>query len=77
MKTAIVNLGTIVSGDLRAPVVAGDSIIMADGLIVSVGTASAAAVDACDVVIESKLRGWVEASRDGFGKHRMDENGPR
>jgi len=53
MKTAIVNLGSIVSGDLNAPMVAGDSIIMADGLIVSVGTASAAAVEACDVVIDA------------------------
>ncbi|QDM25928.1 amidohydrolase family protein [Tardiphaga sp. vice304] len=53
MKTAIVNLGAIVSGDLNAPTVAGDSIIMADGVIVSVGTASTAAVDACDVVIDA------------------------
>ncbi|WP_295850467.1 amidohydrolase family protein [Tardiphaga sp.] len=53
MKTAIVNLGSIVSGDLNAPMVSGDSIVMADGLIVSVGTASAAAVDACDVVIDA------------------------
>lgn len=53
MKTAIVNLGAIVSGDLEAPMVAGDAIIMSDGLIVSVGTASAAAVDACDVVIDA------------------------
>lgn len=53
MKTAIINLGSIISGDLNAPMVAGDSIIMADGLIVSVGTASVAAVDACDVVIDA------------------------
>jgi enamidase len=53
MKTAIVNLGSIVSGDLDAPVVAGDSIILSDGLIVSVGTASSAAVDSCDVVIDA------------------------
>jgi enamidase len=53
MKTAIVNLASIVSGDLNSPVVAGDTIIMADGLIVSVGTASAASVDACDVVIDA------------------------
>jgi enamidase len=31
MKTAIVNLGTIVSGDWRDPLVKGDSILMADG----------------------------------------------
>lgn len=53
MKTAIVNLGTIVSGDWRNPRVAGDTILMADGKIVSVGTAAAAAVSACDVVIDA------------------------
>ncbi|MEH2472548.1 enamidase [Nitrobacteraceae bacterium AZCC 2161] len=53
MKTAIVNIASIISGDLNAPVVAGDTIIMADGLIVSAGTASAAAVDACDIVIDA------------------------
>lgn len=53
MKTAIVNLGTIVSGDWREPFAAGDTILMAEGRIVSVGTASAAAVEACDVVIDA------------------------
>jgi enamidase len=53
MKTAIVNLKTIVTGDWRQPLVAGDTIVMADGKIVSVGTASAAAVEACDVVIDA------------------------
>ncbi len=53
MKTAIVNLGSIVTGDWRDPFAAGDSIIMADGRIVSVGTASANAVSACDVVIDA------------------------
>ncbi|HTY70019.1 MAG TPA: amidohydrolase family protein [Alphaproteobacteria bacterium] len=53
MKTAIVNLGTIVTGDWRKPFAAGDAIVMAEGKIVSVGTASAAAVEACDVVIDA------------------------
>jgi enamidase len=53
MKTAIVNLGTIVTGDWRNPFAAGDTIVMADGKIVSVGTASTAAVEACDVVIDA------------------------
>ncbi|HEV2508435.1 amidohydrolase family protein [Bosea sp. (in: a-proteobacteria)] len=53
MRTAIVNLGTIVSGDLAAPIVPGDTIVTADGLIESVGTASAAAVANCDVVIDA------------------------
>ena len=53
MKTAIVNLGTIVNGDWRNPLTDGDSIVMDDGKIVSVGTASADAVSACDVVIDA------------------------
>ena len=40
MKTAIVNLGTIVSGDWRDPFAKGDSILMENGKIVSVGSAS-------------------------------------
>ncbi|MBP7566672.1 MAG: amidohydrolase family protein [Burkholderiaceae bacterium] len=53
MKTAIVNLGTIVTGDWREPFATGDTIVMHDGKIVSVGTASADAVSACDVVIDA------------------------
>jgi enamidase len=53
MKTAIVNLGTIVTGDLARPVRGGDSIIMADGKITAIGTVSAADVEACDVVIDA------------------------
>jgi enamidase len=53
MKTAIVNLGSIVSGDLDALVVKGDSIILSDGLIASVGTASSSGVDSCDVIIDA------------------------
>ena len=53
MKTAIVNLGSIVTGDWRDPFAAGDSILMADGRIVVVGHASAAEVAACDVVIDA------------------------
>ena len=53
MRTAIVNLGGIVSGDLVSPQVNGDAIVMANGLIDSVGTASSAAVAACDVVIDA------------------------
>lgn len=52
MKTAIVNLGTIVTGDWRDPF-AGDSIVMEDGKIVTVGTASADQVSSCDVVIDA------------------------
>jgi len=53
VKTAIVNLGTIVTGDWRDAFVSGDSIVMEDGKIVQVGMASAAAVSACDVVIDA------------------------
>ena len=53
MKTAIVNLGTIISGDWREPHVRGDSILMEGGLITAVGTVSADAVAKCDVVIDA------------------------
>jgi enamidase len=53
MRTAIVNIGTIVSGDWKAPLLPGDTIVMADGKIESVGTAGAAAVERCDVVIDA------------------------
>src|SRR5437764_12696507 len=53
MKLAIVNLGTIVSGDWRAPFVAADTILMEGERIVAVGTASAAAVESADVVIDA------------------------
>ena len=53
MKTAIVNLGGIVTGNLSAPRSDGDTIIMANGIIETVGTASSAAVDGCDVVIDA------------------------
>ena len=53
MKTAIVNLGGIVSGDWRDPCVKGDSILMQDGLLSAVGSVSAADVGAADVVIDA------------------------
>jgi enamidase len=53
MKVAIVNLGTIVTGDWREPYVAGDTILTQDGRITSIGTASSAEVEACDVVIDA------------------------
>jgi enamidase len=53
MRTAIVNIGTIVSGDCGAPLLTGDTIVMADGRIESVGTASAATSESCDVVIDA------------------------
>jgi enamidase len=53
VKTAIVNAGTIVSGDWQKPFAAGDTVVMDQGRITSVGTANAAAVEACDVVIDA------------------------
>jgi enamidase len=51
MKTAIVNIGTIVSGDWRIPFVEGDTILCADGLIAEVG--SGIDVGEADVVIDA------------------------
>ena len=53
MKTAIVNIGSIVTGDWREPEANGDAIVMGNGKIKVVGTASAEAVSACDVVIDA------------------------
>ena len=53
MKVAIVNLGQIVTGDWRNPFAKGDAIICDGERIASVGTASAQAVDAADVVIDA------------------------
>lgn len=53
MKTAIVNIGTIVTGDLARPFTGGDSIVMADGKITAVGTVSASEIETCDVVIDA------------------------
>ncbi|MFH0299592.1 amidohydrolase family protein [Bradyrhizobium sp. 31Argb] len=53
MRTAIVNIGTIVTGDLSIPFAKGDGILINDGKIVEIGTLSADAVAACDVVIDA------------------------
>jgi enamidase len=53
MKTAIVNLKTIVTGDWREPIARGDSILMDGGRIAEVGTVSAAAVESCEVVLDA------------------------
>ncbi|MDI4233952.1 amidohydrolase family protein [Bradyrhizobium sp. Arg237L] len=53
MRTAIVNIGTIVTGDLAIPFAKGDGILINDGKIVEIGTLSADAVAACDVVIDA------------------------
>ena len=53
MKIAITNLGEIVSGDWHDPLTRGDTIITDGETIASVGTASAAFVEAADVVIDA------------------------
>ena len=53
MRVAIVNIGTIVSGDLDAPLASGDTIVTDGDRILRVGAASAAEVEACDVVIDA------------------------
>src|SRR5690349_16721755 len=53
MKTAIVNLGKIVSGDWRNPFANGDSIVTDGGTIRHVGTADSALLAQCDVVIDA------------------------
>ena len=53
MRTAIVNLGCIVSGDWREPFVTGDSILMEGGKIVKIGTLSGDESRTCDVVIDA------------------------
>jgi len=53
VKIAIVNLGQIVSGDWRAPLAAGDTIVSEGERITLVGTAAAAAVESADVVIDA------------------------
>jgi len=53
MRTAIVNLGAILTGDLSAPLRGGDTILMSDGVITSVGPGLAAEIEKCDVVIDA------------------------
>jgi len=53
MRTAVVNLGRIVSGDWRAPFVEGDAILMDEGRIVAAGAVNDAELQSCDVVIDA------------------------
>ncbi len=54
MKVAITNIGTIFSGSWRTPFISGDTIVTEGGTISAVGTASAAQVEACDIIIDAK-----------------------
>ena len=53
MRTAIVNLGRIVSGDWRDPFVEGDAILMDGGRIAQVGQLADSDLQSCDVVIDA------------------------
>ncbi|OGA55339.1 MAG: amidohydrolase [Betaproteobacteria bacterium RIFCSPLOWO2_12_FULL_62_58] len=79
MKTAIVNLGTIVSGEWREPYVRGDSILMEDGKITEVGTVSAKQVAARDVVIDADgaiaIPGLIDSQvHNTFGDYTPRQN---
>src|SRR6478672_8542169 len=51
MKVAICNIGTILTGDIDSPIGSGDSIVLADGKIISVGQGGDVA--GCDIVIDA------------------------
>ncbi len=53
MKTAITNIGRIVSGDWREPLVQADGVLCADGRIAQVGSLDDAAISSADVVIDA------------------------
>ncbi len=53
MKTAIVNLATIVTGDWRRPFAKGDAILMNKGRITKVGSVTAKDMETCDVVLDA------------------------
>src|ERR1700676_4063179 len=53
MRSAVVNLGAIVTGDIAAPFASGDTVLLDGSSIARVGTASAAEIESCDVVIDA------------------------
>ncbi len=53
MRTAIVNIGIIVTGDLKSPVGPGSDILLENGMISEIGTLSSDKVAACDVVVDA------------------------
>lgn len=53
MRTAIVNIKTIVTGDWRKPFAEGDSILMDKGKIQKIGTLNKTKLKSCDVVIDA------------------------
>jgi enamidase len=53
LRVAIVNIGTIFSGDFVEPYVVGDSLLSNDGVITKVGSLSVQDVQSADVVIDA------------------------
>ena len=53
MRTAIVNIGQILSGDVSKPFVDGDTIVASNGRIEAIGERLSSQVEACDVVIDA------------------------
>ncbi len=53
MKLALVNIGTIVTGDWRQPLADADALLVGDGKIRRVGGVTDADLAACDVVIDA------------------------
>jgi enamidase len=53
MRTAIVNIGKIVTGNWEEPFAEGDCLVLEDGRIASVGAAASGAIEAADVVIDA------------------------
>lgn len=54
MRTAIVNIGAIVTGDWRRPFADGDSILMRDGRIAKIGSLTDRQLAACDFVLDAR-----------------------
>lgn len=53
MKTAIVNIGKIVTGDLKSPFADGDGILLQSGRIAAVGVLGTEQVSTADVVVDA------------------------
>jgi enamidase len=53
LRTALVNIGIIVTGDLKSPVGSGSDILLENGIISEIGTLSSAKVAACNVVVDA------------------------
>jgi enamidase len=53
MRTAVVNLGAIVTGDFKVPFSSADSILMEEGCIFAMGSLSSEQLAKCDVVVDA------------------------